>query len=612
MEALYERVLAHVPTSQLHKNYNTVLHEEFASVSQTLGDALAAFAKLEEVHDAVSKLQQQQSHPPTSGLSDSLKVSIGDAMELQRQLQRRVGKLAVGMEVAQLHVLERKRKRVVKEKEGVKVTTVVGDQARRPGCNGPVKRTKPLQTEADLVSDRLEGGISRRPRISSISNERSASSVVKQEVVAASSSVADSASDEDKIGGSEASRKALASKRGALLSSGSSEEGTKMTATNEDKGVLVVIKREMPAASNPKPSSSSESESDAAENESDEDTDKVGGSEAAWKALTTMVKHNIPSSKLNSLPGSTKNASHQADTSTSLKPLEKSATYMKTIVAEVNLLPPLDRSFIIPEVVTELKASVEEDVDGVQQYEVTSSLETVVDWCHCKYQGQHVRLYREYAFVVKSYLSRLPSATQKPESKRLMESLFSRIESFDRLCMPGKKESAVNVALKVAKKRPAFSIGGHYALPHRKQFKRLLRLLLDFKKLPDQSTRDSIAGLLENMSEAISDPSNSRNREQLGKLHIRATQLLGKMQKFQRNCISSRVALKLKSAVEALMEDATIGWTPYRDTTMRKCVQELTSILVQAKDQASGDIKSRRNFDVFLAVVTKWKVDLIE
>ncbi|KAG6614272.1 uncharacterized protein IUM83_10102 [Phytophthora cinnamomi] len=153
MEALYERVLALVPTPQLHESYNTVLHEEYASVSQSLGNVLAAFAKLQEVRDAVSKLQRQSNEASSGGCSgDSVRASVDELVELQRQLQRQVERLALGMEVA---MVGRKRKRVDAETAVVaSVDTSVRNIAG--GGNGrgvAVKKVKRIEVEDEVDVD---------------------------------------------------------------------------------------------------------------------------------------------------------------------------------------------------------------------------------------------------------------------------------------------------------------------------------------------------------------------------------------------------------------------------------------------------------------------------
>ncbi|EGZ09441.1 hypothetical protein PHYSODRAFT_522988 [Phytophthora sojae] len=433
MEELYERVLAHVSTPQLHKSYNDILYEEFASVAQTLSDVLAAFAKLEEVHGAVSKLQQ--SHDSSTGdRSDSLIASADNTMKLQQHLQHEVEKLAAGMEVSRQ---ERKRKRTV-------------------GTN----------VDSDSASESSE-----------------------------------------------------------------EEEETKISAQGPSSKLggdsLGIMKRKVAV------SSGFESESDNnGEDNSDDDADDVEGSEAAWRAL--MTKSDDPSSEVEP---ELSPAKKQADTDTkvAVKRLSRTVWYVKVIVDEVKKLSRVDRSFIMPDLLAALKESVEEDVNGLYSSGVTSSMKVLVGWwTHgSEYEAQHAELYHEYVAVVQSYYNQFRCSRRKRGQKRL----------------------------------------------------------------------------LENMSEAILDPSNSKNHKKLIKLGKDATQVLGELKKWRGRSITPREAFKLKEAVEALVEDMTIGWNPCQDITMRKCVKELKSILVQAQAQASGDAKSKRGFEVCLSVVLRWKVE---
>lgn len=86
MEALYERVLAHVRTEQRHECYNAVLQEEFSSVNNAVDDVVASFAKLEEVRNAVAQLEQ--SHESTGRRSVSLMAATANTVLLQRELQK--------------------------------------------------------------------------------------------------------------------------------------------------------------------------------------------------------------------------------------------------------------------------------------------------------------------------------------------------------------------------------------------------------------------------------------------------------------------------------------------------------------------------------------------
>ncbi|KAG6614062.1 uncharacterized protein IUM83_10098 [Phytophthora cinnamomi] len=516
MEALYKRVLAHVPTPQLHESYNAVLHEEYASVSQSLGDVLAAFAKLQEVRDAVSKLQQQ-SHEASAGgcSSDSVRASADELVELQRQLQRQAERLALGMEVA---MVERKRKRVEEAAVAkMKAPRAAGDERWRTSYNAAAKRVKRLEADAESSSDRY---------------------------------------------GEEEERK-----RNAL------------EAAKKEGGGSTVLKRAAAAAPSSKASSSSESEGGEEKDGSKEDDEDVEGSEAAWRALMNSAS----SSEVKTDPCHALEAEKpEADTSTTTKSVKDMATHMTTIVSMANQLGNLNRSFVMPELLTMLKESVEEDVGRTQQSEVTNSLKILVGWNtrDWEYHAQHAALYREYASVVESYVERLPSSKQKAELKRLKEALLSMIESLDGLLIPDSKMAVRAAAIQENKRTQPFSrlIGRPDTMVGIKRTKRLFYFLLAFKKetaddvddsfgkrmikvveklarwlsedlqeplnlllyrmivntlrefserLPGEASRVRLVELLRNMSEGISDSPTARNR--LVEIRNRATQVFEKV-----------------------------------------------------------------------------------
>ncbi|KAE9044526.1 hypothetical protein PR003_g5596 [Phytophthora rubi] len=523
MEELSVRVLAHVPTPQLHESYNAVLHEEFSSVSQTLSDVVAAFTKLQEVHDAVSKLQQSH-ESSTDRRSDNVRTLADKSMVLQQQLQCQVEKLAAGMEVAQM---ERKRKRV--------------DDDERPSAT--------------------------------------------------------------------------------------------------------VTKREEAAVSGSESSSASESESD----ESDESSDVVEGSEAAWKALTTTSGASLLEVK--SEPGA-------ARPEAPAEVLKDSATHLLPIMRVVDKLSEVDQSFIIPEVVTVLIQSVEEDVDATQQSEVGRSLKIVVEWLfhRWKFQLQYAELYHKYARVVESYADRLPIPEQKSKLKRLTKMLTSKIKTRGKI-VSGNELAEVIAAIQDAKeeKRCSKMLSFPDTLLYRKRIKLPLRVLIALKKetadggsksfedrlikvftklfrwfsadvrepvqlllyrmfliamrevvnqTPELSTSVRVEELLEEMSEVVSDSSNSKR---LANLRNRATEIGEEAKRYQTQLIPPMVASKLTDAVRGLAKEMVMGWKPYADATMRNCVKELKAVLLQAK--ASSEDKPTESFKLLLSGISRWRVD---
>ncbi|KAE8913719.1 hypothetical protein PF005_g8705 [Phytophthora fragariae] len=522
MEELSVRVLAHVPTPQLHESYNAVLHEEFASVSQTLGDVVAAFAKLQEVHDAVSKLQQSHD-PSTDRRNNSARALADNSMVLQQQLQCQVEKLAAGMEVVPV---ERKRKRV--------------DDDGRPA--------------------------------------------------------------------------ATVTKREGAESSPASESGS---------------------------------------DDSDENSDVVEGSEAAWKALTATSGaslHEVKSEPCSARP--------EADTSPPAEVLKDSATHLLPIMRVVDKLSEVDQSFIIPEVLTVLIESVEEDVDATQQSEVMRSLKIVVEWLfhRRKFQLQYAELYHKYARVVESYADRLPIPEEQSKLKRLTKMLTSKIKTRGKI-VSGDKPAGIIAAIQDAKEKKACSKvlsfqdtllyrnrikvplhvlialkketadGGSKSFEDRliKVFSKLFRwfsadvrepvqlllyrmFLIAIRELVNQTRELSasvrVVELLEEMSEVVSDSSNSKR---LANLRNRATEIGEEANRYQTQLIPPMVASKLTDAVRGLATEMVMGWKPYADATMRNCVKELKAVLLQA--EASSEGKPTESFKLLLSGISRWRVD---
>ncbi|POM64360.1 LOW QUALITY PROTEIN: Hypothetical protein PHPALM_20124 [Phytophthora palmivora] len=89
MEALYERVLRLIPVDELREGYNDIVKEEISSINRAINDVSAAFAKLEEVRDAVNQLG--------SSSSASLMEVMDDTMTMQRELKRKLDRTITGM-----------------------------------------------------------------------------------------------------------------------------------------------------------------------------------------------------------------------------------------------------------------------------------------------------------------------------------------------------------------------------------------------------------------------------------------------------------------------------------------------------------------------------------
>ncbi|RLN95152.1 hypothetical protein BBJ28_00023221 [Nothophytophthora sp. Chile5] len=96
-ETLYARILVLVPPRELRGNCNGVLADEIDAVDRAVGVVAAGYARLEEIRDAVAKLKDDKT--PAAGLSSSLVAVVDSTIELQRELQGVLGRMAEGLPV---------------------------------------------------------------------------------------------------------------------------------------------------------------------------------------------------------------------------------------------------------------------------------------------------------------------------------------------------------------------------------------------------------------------------------------------------------------------------------------------------------------------------------
>ncbi|KAG7395414.1 hypothetical protein PHYBOEH_003773 [Phytophthora boehmeriae] len=108
VETLYARILSLVAPRELHSSCNGVLQYEISQLESSVKDLLAAYAKVEEVRDAVSKLEEGKA---PSGRSASLMETMDSSLELQEELSKKLEKVATGMIMAPDPKKHRKRKR---------------------------------------------------------------------------------------------------------------------------------------------------------------------------------------------------------------------------------------------------------------------------------------------------------------------------------------------------------------------------------------------------------------------------------------------------------------------------------------------------------------------
>ncbi|KAG3128370.1 hypothetical protein PI126_g21428 [Phytophthora idaei] len=88
IDAQYERIVRLIPVDEFQGSYNSVLQDEISSVSHAVNDIAAALSRLEDVRDAVSKLQQDN---PQRSLS--LLKTMDRTLELQHELGVRLQKV---------------------------------------------------------------------------------------------------------------------------------------------------------------------------------------------------------------------------------------------------------------------------------------------------------------------------------------------------------------------------------------------------------------------------------------------------------------------------------------------------------------------------------------
>ncbi|KAK1940083.1 hypothetical protein P3T76_008406 [Phytophthora citrophthora] len=146
--ALYERILAHVRPQELHRSSNIILKEQYSTLAKVVDDAVATFAKVEEVRDAVNQLEQGK---PSAGRSDSLLQVMDSTMQLQQKLEKNLEKVAAKMKVKDLEVEEKKQKR--KREEDKKEKTAESSSSESSS-----------DSSSDSSSSREEEGISKKKK----------------------------------------------------------------------------------------------------------------------------------------------------------------------------------------------------------------------------------------------------------------------------------------------------------------------------------------------------------------------------------------------------------------------------------------------------------------
>lgn len=106
-ETLYERLLTRLPPKHVHAGWNDILLEEFKALNSAVDGVTSAYTKLEEVREAVTKLQQ--GHP--TGGSSGLLQTVESTVSLQNELEKKLQKVATTNTSPSVTAVERKRKR---------------------------------------------------------------------------------------------------------------------------------------------------------------------------------------------------------------------------------------------------------------------------------------------------------------------------------------------------------------------------------------------------------------------------------------------------------------------------------------------------------------------
>ncbi|KAG7382678.1 hypothetical protein PHYPSEUDO_004648 [Phytophthora pseudosyringae] len=93
---VHARILERVGRDELRRCCNSVLQDEVSALQRAVSEVVAVFAKVEEVRDAVNQLEQGK---PSTGRSASLMDAMSNTMELQKDLEETLKKVAMGMVV---------------------------------------------------------------------------------------------------------------------------------------------------------------------------------------------------------------------------------------------------------------------------------------------------------------------------------------------------------------------------------------------------------------------------------------------------------------------------------------------------------------------------------
>ncbi|KAE9350327.1 hypothetical protein PF008_g6499 [Phytophthora fragariae] len=158
--ALYERILSLLKPAELHHSCNSVLQDEYAALQHAVDESVAAFAKVEEVRDAVNQLEQGK---PSTGRSASLMEAMDAAMQLQKDLKKKLEQVAAGMQVQEAPASGEKKEKKEKRQRSEKVKEKQKKEKEGGVCASP--STPPSSEEEEKEVKKKEKKKPKRAKV---------------------------------------------------------------------------------------------------------------------------------------------------------------------------------------------------------------------------------------------------------------------------------------------------------------------------------------------------------------------------------------------------------------------------------------------------------------
>ncbi|KAF4037755.1 hypothetical protein GN244_ATG10203 [Phytophthora infestans] len=529
METLNERVLAHVPTQQLHQSYNAVLQEEIASVSAAVSDVVTAFSKLEEVRDAIAKLEQ--GHDSTGGRRASLIAALANTLMLQRELQHKTNDLGSGLTV---NALGNKRKRDENDEQVSEMETRTNDKEERapqtvtvpssPNNNGRLERNVTQQVMTNKRESAMDSNVKFSSTFESkIHNENG-----------------------DEVEGSEAAWK-------ALMRNAAEDKETSSEKQNP------VIEKKTPS-NQPKIAASKTA---GRLKSIMDDMNKLSAKDRAFVipdmliALKRSVEEDITGSSRFQVAHALKilvrwRASECEEQS---KHLELYRDYAAAVESFVHRLPQSKEQ-------QELKRCLSALVSAVKNLGKFSKprLDTAMP-------GRAPALFSKLV----GSMSGLPPAQRE---RRLLEVLVAFKKRAACEVQDTPTQSVLKPLNTVSKWLCENSQRPRQLLIYRMLFDATRRVV---NRIPEP-TRHLVAELVERMTTSVIEPSGVQTRKYLKEICHRSAKTFAEMKKWRGKPVPDAEINKLFDAVEALVNHVAVGWDPSRDPFVNICVNELRTM----------------------------------